>query len=256
MRSGKRLLPLILGCFLLSGCGSSIKLPSLLQSTPTPAITPVETKVPETTLIPEISATPTPAFSPTAAPRMIGRKTTSAGSAMISNSTGTRFRQLFLQVSGTGDWGRNLIPSEGSIRVSEQFTLYYPEAVNGNTYDLRLRDDDGTLYEIYGVDLTDIDSAVLRKDDEDVVYLSYMSKNTKSEKDTRGSSWNNNPGNDTYNVENSWDSWNGAMPSTSDSEDYSSWNEQDYYYDTGSESSYDDSDWTWDESEAWDYESE
>lgn len=255
MKTVRVLLLAALSSALLTGCGENINLPSLMQDSPTPSAEQPEPSVTQVPAEPVVSAdptaTPAPTAAPTKAPRMIGRKTTAAGSVRISNSTGMRFRQLFLQISGMDDWGRNLIPGEGSIHVSEQFTLYYPEAVAGNTYNMRLRDSDGMIYEIYNVNLTDMDTAVLRKDDEDVVYLSYMSLSTHNEQDTRNSSWNNN-----YWDDGSYDSsYDDSSYDDSSSWDYDSgsgddWNVEsgDYYY-YDAESSLEDSG-------QWDYVSE
>lgn len=162
-----------------SGCGKS---EPVADPTPTPA--PTATPAP--------TSTPTPAPTPTVtpAPKMIGKKTAEAKFIYLSNNTDKQFRKLYLRVSGNEDWGNSLIPSESSVHASEKVRMYYtPQTGEGVTYDMRLTDENGNTYEIDGADLSDMETASLRLDtDQGIVYLTYVSKSSNSEKNTKDSS--------------------------------------------------------------------
>lgn len=162
-----------------SGCGKS---EPVADPTPTPA--PTATPAP--------TSTPTPAPTPTVtpAPKMIGKKTSEAKFIYLSNNTDKQFRKLYLRVSGNEDWGNSLIPSESSVHASEKVRMYYtPQTGEGVTYDMRLTDENGNTYEIDGADLSDMETASLRLDtDQGIVYLTYVSKSSNSEKNTKDSS--------------------------------------------------------------------
>lgn len=162
-----------------SGCGKS---EPVADPTPTPA--PTATPAP--------TSTPTPAPTPTVtpAPKMIGKKTAEAKFIYLSNNTDKQFRKLYLRVSGNADWGNSLIPSESSVHASEKVRMYYtPQTGEGVTYDMRLTDENGNTYEIDGADLSDMETASLRLDtDQGIVYLTYVSKSSNSEKNTKDSS--------------------------------------------------------------------
>lgn len=164
-----------------SGCGKS---EPVADPTPTPA--PTATPAP--------TSTPTPAPTPTVtpAPKMIGKKTAEAKFIYLSNNTDKQFRKLYLRVSGNEDWGNSLIPSESSVHASEKVRMYYtPQTGEGVTYDMRLTDETGNTYEIDGADLSDMETASLRLDtDQGIVYLTYVSKSSNSEKNTKDSSSN------------------------------------------------------------------
>ena len=184
---------LILTCFFLSGCDQKLNLAPLVRNTPTP-VPSSDSKSSQTSAAKKAAATPTSAPVPagasvTPSPRRVGIREGSAGSVLISNSSGQRIRQVFLQTSGSDSWGRNLIPGEASVYMGEVFQLYYPPLSSGGSYNLRMVDNNSTTYEIYGVDLTDMQNAILRMDDQGSVYLAYMSLSSGAEEDTRGSSW-------------------------------------------------------------------
>lgn len=173
-----------------SGCGKS----SEPEAEPTvPATAP--TAVP---------ATATPAPTSTPAPRSIGEKNSKSKYVYLTNNLSTKIREFYLMVSGEDEWGENLIPSETSIKKSEQVQLFYtPEsdsheeetvsedetADSENLYDMKIVTADGDIYEIYSVELGDMEKAVLTYDqDMGVAYLRYMSLTDKKEKDTKENS--------------------------------------------------------------------
>lgn len=76
-------------------------------------------------------------------------------------------------VSGSEDWGDNLIPREFSVKASDQVQMFYtPESVqasaeeedseetgapSGALYDMKLVTADGNTYEIYSIELSDME---------------------------------------------------------------------------------------------------
>ena len=193
MRLRKFLFLCILACFFLSGCEEKLNLAPLVRNTPTP-VPSSDSKSSQASGTKKAAATPTSAPVPagasvTPSPRRVGIREGSAGSVLISNSSGQRIRQVYLQLSGSDNWGRNLIPGEASVYMGEVFQLYYPPLTSGGSYNLRLVDNESTTYEIYGVDLTDMQNAFLRMDEQGSIYLAYTSLSSGSETDTRGSSW-------------------------------------------------------------------
>lgn len=177
-----------------SGCGKSSE-PEAEPTVPATAPTAVPTAVP---------ATATPAPTSTPAPRSIGEKNSKSKYVYLTNNLSTKIREFYLMVSGEDEWGENLIPSETSIKKSEQVQLFYtPEsdsheeetvsedetADSENLYDMKIVTADGDIYEIYSVELGDMEKAVLTYDqDMGVAYLRYMSLTDKKEKDTKENS--------------------------------------------------------------------
>lgn len=177
-----------------SGCGKSSE-PEAEPTVPAAAPTAVPTAVP---------ATATPAPTSTPAPRSIGEKNSKSKYVYLTNNLSTKIREFYLMVSGEDEWGENLIPSETSIKKSEQVQLFYtPEsdsheeetvsedetADSENLYDMKIVTADGDIYEIYSVELGDMEKAVLTYDqDMGVAYLRYMSLTDKKEKDTKENS--------------------------------------------------------------------
>lgn len=177
-----------------SGCGRSSE-PEAEPTVPAAAPTAVPTAVP---------ATATPAPTSTPAPRSIGEKNSKSKYVYLTNNLSTKIREFYLMVSGEDEWGENLIPSETSIKKSEQVQLFYtPEsdsheeetvsedetADSENLYDMKIVTADGDIYEIYSVELGDMEKAVLTYDqDMGVAYLRYMSLTDKKEKDTKENS--------------------------------------------------------------------
>ena len=174
-----------------SGCGKSSE-PEAEPTVPAAAPTAVPTAVP---------ATATPAPTSTPAPRSIGEKNSKSKYVYLTNNLSTKIREFYLMVSGEDEWGENLIPSETSIKKSEQVQLFYtPEsdsheeetvsedetADRENLYDMMIVTADGDIYEIYSVELGDMEKAVLTYDqDMGVAYLRYMSLTDKNEKDKK-----------------------------------------------------------------------
>ncbi|MDO4274225.1 MAG: hypothetical protein Q4D16_11185 [Eubacteriales bacterium] len=160
-----------------AGCGKDN---NTKEITPTPVPTAAPTPAPAT-------ATPLPTSTP--APRLIGSKTSTAKFVYLTNSTGKVLREIYVKVSGGEEWGRNLIPSEASVKASEQVQMYYApgEQEEKALYDMKIITDNADIYEIYNVDLEDMKSASLRAE-EDSAYIRYMSLSAKKEMDTKGSS--------------------------------------------------------------------
>lgn len=174
----------------LAGCGG--KGGELIEVTPTPMATPTPTVVPAT-------VTPLPTSTP--APKMIGTKTAQAKFIYLSNSLQSDIRELYLRTSGNedGDWGKNLISMESSIKAAEQVQMYYGGETSSSTtesgdssestsdstsanYDMKLVTADGNSYEIYSVNFGDMEKASLMLDDStSSVYLRYMSLSTKKQ---------------------------------------------------------------------------
>ena len=185
----------------LAGCGSDKK-PEEVVPTVAPTATPT---------IPPVTATPAPTSTP--APRKIGEKTSQSKFVYLTNNLKTDVRELYLMVSGSEDWGDNLIPREFSVKASDQVQMFYtPESVqasaeeedseetgtpSGALYDMKLVTADGNTYEIYSIELSDMETASLTLDEEtSTAYLRYMSLSEKKEKDTKENSQQTGYGDD------------------------------------------------------------
>ena len=172
----------------LAGCGSDKKAEEVV-----PTVAPTATPT-----IPPVTATPAPTSTP--APRKIGEKTSQSKFVYLTNNLKTDVRELYLMVSGSEDWGDNLIPREFSVKASDQVQMFYtPESVqtsaeeedseetgapSGALYDMKLVTADGNTYEIYSIELSDMEKASLTLDEEtSTAYLRYMSLSEKKEKD-------------------------------------------------------------------------
>lgn len=235
----------------LAGCGG--KGGELIEVTPTPMATPTPTVVPAT-------VTPLPTSTP--APKMLGTKTAQAKFIYLSNSLQSDIRELYLRTSGNedGDWGKNLISMESSIKAAEQVQMYYGGETSSSTtesgdssestsdstsanYDMKLVTADGNSYEIYSVNFGDMEKASLMLDDStSSVYLRYMSLSTKKETDTRGNSVETSDSSDESSEDSS--SSDSSSSDSSDSYDSSSDSSSDSYdnsYDSNDDSSYDSS---------------
>ena len=162
----------------------------------------------------------TPIAAPTAtpAPRMIGVKDSKSKFVYLTNSLGTDIRELYLMASGTEEWGDNLIPSESSIKAAEQVQMFYtPETIQDSSeddspedadYNLKLVTADGTVYELYGVELGDMEKATLSLDKAtSEAYLRYMSISENKEKSTKGSSEDSDPYEESYDEDSDNDSY-------------------------------------------------
>ena len=185
----------------LAGCGSDKKAEEVV-----PTVAPTATPT-----IPPATATPAPTSTP--APRKIGEKTSQSKFVYLTNNLKTDVRELYLMVSGSEDWGDNLIPREFSVKASDQVQMFYtPESVqvsaeeedseetgapSGALYDMKLVTADGNTYEIYSIELSDMEKASLTLDEEtSTAYLRYMSLSEKKEKDTKENSQQTGYGDD------------------------------------------------------------
>lgn len=221
----------------LAGCGSDKKAEEVV-----PTVAPTATPT-----IPPVTATPAPTSTP--APRKIGEKTSQSKFVYLTNNLKTDVRELYLMVSGSEDWGDNLIPREFSVKASDQVQMFYtPESVqasaeeedseetgtpSGALYDMKLVTADGNTYEIYSIELSDMEKASLTLDEEtSTAYLRYMSLSEKKEKDTKENSQQTGYGDDYDSEDDSY----------SDDGSYDDGNSDDGYYDDGSsdDGNYDD----------------
>ena len=217
----------------LAGCGSDKKAEEVV-----PTVAPTATPT-----IPPVTATPAPTSTP--APRKIGEKTSQSKFVYLTNSLKTDVRELYLMVSGSEDWGDNLIPREFSVKASDQVQMFYtPESVqasaeeedseetgapSGALYDMKLVTADGNTYEIYSIELSDMEKASLTLDEEtSTAYLRCMSLSEKKEKDTTENSQQTGYGDDYDSEDESYDD------SYSDDGSYDDGNSDDGYYDDGS----------------------
>lgn len=226
----------------LAGCGADKKAEEVV-----PTVAPTATPT-----IPPVTATPAPTSTP--APRKIGEKTSQSKFVYLTNSLKTDVRELYLMVSGSEDWGDNLIPREFSVKASDQVQMFYtPESVqasaeeedseetgapSGALYDMKLVTADGNTYEIYSIELSDMEKASLTLDEEtSTAYLRYMSLSEKKEKDTKENSQQTGYGDD-YDSEDDSYSDDGSY----DDGSYDDGNSDDGYYDDGSsdDGNYDD----------------
>lgn len=205
-----------------AGCGKKEK---MAEITPTPVPTVAATPTP-------VPATPTPMPTATPAPRMIGTKTTDSKFIYLTNNTEGRIRGLYIKTSDSGDWGKNLITGESSVKAAEQVRMYYqPKSGEAVTYDMRFLDGNGNAYEIYNVELGDMERASLKKDSEQgIYYLSYMSLSSRNEKDTKGNYTSS------YDTDNDDDSSDAPIQyydnyGTDDSGSDDSSDDSNYYYD-------------------------
>lgn len=191
---------LILGTVMavtLAGCGFS---DSVAEVTPTPAATPTPTEVP-------VTVTPVPTSTP--APKVIGVKTSQAKYIYLTNKLQDNIREIYLMKSGGEEWGKNLIPSESMVKAAEQVQMFYTadststenvsdssesteESADTTTavlYDMKIVTAKGDAYQIYSIDLGDMEKADLSYDEEiSSAYLSYTSLSDKSEKNTKDNS--------------------------------------------------------------------
>ena len=197
---------------------------------------------------------------------MIGTKTAQAKFIYLSNSLQSDIRELYLRTSGNedGDWGKNLISMESSIKAAEQVQMYYGGETSSSTtesgdssestsdstsanYDMKLVTADGNSYEIYSVNFGGMEKASLMLDDStSSVYLRYMSLSTKKETDTRGNSVETSDSSDESSEDSS--SSDSSSSDSSDSYDSSSDSSYDGSYDDSSDSSDDYNDGSYDDS--------
>ncbi|MBR2527413.1 MAG: hypothetical protein IKE58_02935 [Blautia sp.] len=163
--------------FLLSagagGCRFEPK-PLINDITPTPAVQPVMTQEPTPTPIPAPTAFPVQNVSAPVMIRVFGSKSDSSGSFLLTNHSRSPIREIYLSSADKGQWGRNLLPRETSIREGEQVQIYYPASDSENLYDIRITDGNGSWHEIYSVNLPSIPSASLERNENWEYYFSYQ----------------------------------------------------------------------------------
>ena len=217
----------------MAGCGKSAEV------TPTPVPTAAPTAAPAT-------STPLPTSTP--APKLIGVKTSTAKFVYLTNSTKGEIREIYLRAAGGEEWGKNLVPAEATIKDAEQVQMYYtPDSARDAIYDMKIVDGDGNAYEIYSVQLSDMEKAKLMIDNGEA-YLTYTSLSDKSEKSTIGNVETDNSEADSSDSADSTDasdltdSSSGITDSSSDNSDGSYDNSDDGSYDNSDDGSYDNSD--------------
>lgn len=240
----------------IAGCGTEEK---AAEVTPTPAPTATPTAAP-------VTVTPAPTATP--APRVIGVKTSQAKFIYLTNSLESDLREIYLRVSGTEDWGKNLIPSESIVQKAEQVQMYYTadsstdssasesdssaegsssEQSSGSLYDMKIVTADGDVYEIYSIEISDMEKASLTMDeDSGTAYLRYMSLASNSEKDTRENSQQTgySDSSDDYDEEYYYEDTSDTYDSSQDSSDdtyYDDSSDDTYYDDSSDDTYYDDS---------------
>ena len=223
----------------IAGCGKSSK--ETAEVTPTPVPTAAPTAAPAT-------STPLPTSTP--APKLIGVKTSTAKFVYLTNSTKGEIREIYLRAAGGEEWGKSLVPAEATIKDAEQVQMYYtPDSARDAIYDMKIVDGDGNAYEIYSVQLSDMEKAKLMIDNGEA-YLTYTSLSDKSEKSTIGNVETDNSEADSSDSADSTDasdltddnSDDGSYDNSSDDGNYDSSDDSgDYVDDSGNSGSGDDS---------------
>ena len=213
-----------------AGCGKSST--DTAEVTPTPVPTAAPTAAPAT-------STPLPTSTP--APKLIGVKTSTAKFVYLTNSTKGEVREIYLRAAGGEEWGKNLVPAESTIKDAEQVQMYYtPDSAKDAIYDMKIVDGDGNAYEIYSVELGDMEKAKLMIDNGEA-YLTYTSLSDKSEKSTIGNVETDNSEADSSDSTDSTDA-SALTDSSSDASDTSSDNSDDGSYDNSDDGSSDNGD--------------
>jgi hypothetical protein len=225
----------------LSGC-SGLSIEREEEPTPTAAPTATPTAAP--------TSTPTPVPTATTAPRLIGIKTSSSQSILLTNSFGEGLRELYIRISGSGEWNKNLIPQEAVIHDDETVTMCYTP-VSGDeqtvTYDIRITTKSGAIYDIYSVDLEDMDSARLYQAEDGTANLKYTSLSSQSEVTTEGYSYSDDSDDSDYDYSEDYDysDYDYSDYDYSDYDysdyDYSDYDSDDYNYGDNWDDGYDDS---------------
>lgn len=221
----------------IAGCGKSSK--ETAEVTPTPVPTAAPTAAPAT-------STPLPTSTP--APKLIGVKTSTAKFVYLTNSTKGEIREIYLRAAGGEEWGKSLVPAEATIKDAEQVQMYYtPDSARDAIYDMKIVDGDGNAYEIYSVQLSDMEKAKLMIDNGEA-YLTYTSLSDKSEKSTIGNVETDNSEADSSDSADSTDasdltdSSSGITDTSSDNSDGSDDNSDDGSDDNSDDGSDDSSD--------------
>lgn len=218
----------------IAGCGKSSK--ETAEVTPTPVPTAAPTAAPAT-------STPLPTSTP--APKLIGVKTSTAKFVYLTNSTKGEIREIYLRAAGGEEWGKSLVPAEATIKDAEQVQMYYtPDSARDAIYDMKIVDGDGNAYEIYSVQLSDMEKAKLMIDNGEA-YLTYTSlsdKSTIGNVETDNSEADSSDSADSTDASDLTDSSSGITDTSSDNSDGSYDNSDDGSYDNSDDGSYDNSD--------------
>ena len=214
---------------------------------PSPTPTPLPTATP-------VPATPTPVPTSTPAPRRIGTKTPQSKYLYLTNGLVEPLRELYFRGSGGEDWGKNMIPVESTVKVSEKVQLCYPPSdTSDGSYDLKVVDKKGNAYAVYGINTEDFEECTIRFE-EDKAFLSYISKTSGEEERAESSETL------AQNYETSRSSGSGSSSHEGDYnygyyDDYGNWVEYDYSdyssYSDNSGSSYDSSQGYYDDYGNW-----
>lgn len=160
----------------IAGCGKSSKETAEVTPTPVPTAAPTAAPASIHTAFPHLHL----------APKLIGVKTSTAKFVYLTNSTKGEIREIYLRAAGGEEWGKSLVPAEATIKDAEQVQMYYtPDSARDAIYDMKIVDGDGNAYEIYSVQLSDMEKAKLMIDNGEA-YLTYTSLSDKSEKSTIG----------------------------------------------------------------------
>lgn len=217
----------------IAGCGKSSK--ETAEVTPTPVPTAAPTAAPAT-------STPLPTSTP--APKLIGVKTSTAKFVYLTNSTKGEIREIYLRAAGGEEWGKSLVPAEATIKDAEQVQMYYtPDSARDAIYDMKIVDGDGNAYEIYSVQLSDMEKAKLMIDNGEA-YLTYTSlseKSTIGNVETDNSEADSSDSADSTDASDLTDSSSGITDTSSDSSDGSYDNSDDGSYDNSDDGNYDSS---------------
>lgn len=217
----------------ISGCSAG-KLGGDLIKEVTPTPVPVETQAPTPTPEP----TPEPVSTATPAPWRIGTKTSLSSYVYLSNSLNDKIREMYLMAYGGYEWGKNIIPSEGTIKAFEKVQFCYTPFTDDSgeevsSYSFKFVTQSGKVYQLDQVPLQDMQQAVLRVD-QDIFSMHYTSLSDNTEKVISGT--------DADLGYSDWEDSYDEDDSEEDSYDYDSDTSYDYDYEEDSyEDSYDDS---------------
>ena len=175
-----------ISALVLTGCSTGNLGGELIKEvTPTPVPTVTATPVPTP------SATPVPVSTATPAPWRIGTKTSLSSYVYLSNNLNDKIREIYLMSYGGYEWGKNIIPSEATIKAFEEVQFCYtpPTTDDGSEvtlFSMKFVTQSGKVYQLDQIPLQDMQHAVLRVDN-DLFSLHYTSLSDNTEKVISGS---------------------------------------------------------------------
>lgn len=235
----------------ISGCSAGNLGGDLIKE-----VTPTPVPVPTATPVPTPTVTPVPVNTATPAPWRIGTKTSLSSYLYLNNNLNDKVREMYLMAYGGYEWGKNIIPSEATIKAFEKVQFCYTPmtAEDGSEvtlYSMKFVTQSGKVYQLDQIPLQDMQQAVLRVDD-GLVSLHYTSLSDNTEKVIPGSDadlgysgWSESE--EDYDSQENYDSQNSYYPE----EDYdynNDYEEQEYYeepsYDEDYDVQYDDYDYS------------